>query len=85
MITSKPLIFNTGCEGQGVAKMGYLELENQQGCEPFEGSNPSLSAKSITQGDCVSFFLKGYICNDKVFKIVYMLYNWVLLINAIHI
>jgi len=41
------LILNTGGEGQGVAKMGYLELENQQGCEPFEGSNPSLSAKKL--------------------------------------
>ena len=44
MNTPKPLIFNTGSEGQGVAKIGGLELENQQGCEPFEGSNPSLSA-----------------------------------------
>ncbi len=41
---AKPLIYNTVSEGQGLAKMGYLELENQQGCEPFEGSNPSLSA-----------------------------------------
>jgi len=45
MNTVKLLIYNTGREGQGVAKTGHLELENQQGCEPFEGSNPSLSAK----------------------------------------
>ncbi len=44
---AKPLIYNTVSEGQGLAKMGYLELENQQGCEPFEGSNPSLSAKKL--------------------------------------
>jgi len=47
MAMTKPLIFNAGREGQGVAKTGYLELENQQGCELFEGSNPSLSAKKL--------------------------------------
>jgi len=56
--TSKPLIFNTGSEGQGVAKIGGLELENQQGCEPFEGSNPSFSAKN-TKAPQGAFLLLG--------------------------
>jgi len=53
------LIINTGSEGQGVAKTGHLELENQQGCEPFEGSNPSLSA--IIKGFRGAVFLQKIV------------------------
>jgi len=44
---NKSLIYKNTMDKMGQYVMAIAQLENQQGCEPFEGSNPSLSAIHI--------------------------------------